>query len=173
MKFDTRLPRRNVLKGLALAALFALATRALSELPSSSQSSHGAPATDSETGGKWKDFVVAMLIISILFSLFFGVKESGELRAETLTSQNTLTWPLIPIILAGISSFARIATGATKTCVPMTLNADIGGIGALVGIYVPIGLVSLSLIGGHFHTAESGTQELGVAILASKSLLSP
>lgn len=57
---------------------------------------------------------------------------------------------------------------STLACTKASLNPDIGGIGVLVGLYVPGLLVFLSLVLGHFTGSDTGTKELGNVALMSR-----
>ena len=48
------------------------------------------------------------------------------------------------------------------------MDPDIGGIGVLLGLEIPIAATILSLVLGHLTVREVGTKELGITHLASK-----
>lgn len=47
-------------------------------------------------------------------------------------------------------------------------NGDISGTGVLISAYILLFLVFISLLMGTFHGGDSGTKELGIAIMCSK-----
>ena len=58
--------------------------------------------------------------------------------------------------------------GDQSRCPDVSINPDIGGTAVLIGLFIPIAFVVLSLLVGHSHNRESGTKELGVALLTSQ-----
>ena len=50
------------------------------------------------------------------------------------------------------------------------VNADIGGIGIRVGLYIPVGLAVVTLLLGVLHREDTGAKEIGSAQLLSKLL---
>lgn len=61
---------------------------------------------------------------------------------------------------------------APLLCQASEPNADISGMGVLISAYILLFLVFISLLAGTFHGGDSGTKELGTAIMCSKCSLS-
>lgn len=61
---------------------------------------------------------------------------------------------------------------APLLCQASEPNADISDMGVLISAYILLFLVFISLLAGTFHGGDSGTKELGTAIMCSKCSLS-
>ena len=48
------------------------------------------------------------------------------------------------------------------------LNADVGGIGIVDGLYVPVAAIACSLLVGHKSKLDTWTKELGIVVIMSK-----
>ena len=62
----------------------------------------------------------------------------------------------------------RVAFDHTDACTPSVLNADIGGVGILIGLYLPALLVTCSLSLGRLTSSDTGTRELSGIVLMSR-----
>lgn len=78
----------------------------------------------------------------------------------------------LPRLSSSVMAVAQVFASNTGNCPGISINPDICGIGVRTSTYVLLGTTVLSLICGSFHTGESGTKELGIAGLISKSLSS-
>ena len=75
---------------------------------------------------------------------------------------------LVALSVAAIAALVRVHLDHTVAWEEEKLNADIGGIGVLVGLYFPVLLTFLSLGVGHLHSLDSGTTEIGATVLISE-----
>lgn len=73
-------------------------------------------------------------------------------------------------VLALITGLVGTKTlcGSSNACDGSTLNGDIGGIGVLLGLYLPGLLIVLSLALGHRHNVDTGANEIGKIALLSR-----
>lgn len=75
---------------------------------------------------------------------------------------------LLVLILGAGFIVLRVFKGSTEACKPSILDADLGGSGVLIGLLLPSGAVSISLLLGHLTGLDTGTKELGSIVLMSK-----
>jgi hypothetical protein len=74
----------------------------------------------------------------------------------------------VAIVTVLVVSSATDTSKSSNECADDSeINADIGGIGVLLGLFVPSGTLMLVLFSGHWKAETSGAKELCVAQMAS------
>ena len=123
-----------------------------------------------DQGSEWEKAVSSLLVCSIIACLYAFLREFKLLRVDTLRHAQENAIPLICMSITSIVAILRAVFDykPAAECEPIQASTDIAGIGVLVGLYVPVGLATTSLIAGHFMSGDTGTKELGIVMLASK-----
>ncbi|KAK5116873.1 hypothetical protein LTR85_009133 [Meristemomyces frigidus] len=168
MKDRPALPARNLLQALGLLAIVGLLVNALPTSVSTGYRPGDGTTIPTEQTGFWTVFISAVLVSCTFACLAYYRVENKSPRGHALIQLGFPHWPLV--FCLGVASFlavCRIFIDESNACDGLTLNADIGGVGVLVGIYFPIFLAIVSLVGGHFHKGELGPKEIGIVILAN------
>lgn len=104
-----------------------------------------------------------------------GIEEYriGSWRTAVLGPERFLfeTFDIIRLCLCTSLIIKAMALGSPSTlgdCVSHDPNPDIAGYGVRVSTYILLTTVIVSLASGSFHSKQSGTKELGAAILISE-----
>ena len=119
----------------------------------------------------------SIAILSIVIASLIALRVAEAWRDKDLSFVQRLhnlrsSRFLVVKIMAGVSAAApallRIVFDCTDTCTDSNLDSDIGGVGVLIGVYIPILLTTLSLIGGRWPNICSGTKEAALIVQLSK-----
>ncbi|KAK4893919.1 hypothetical protein LTR27_007725 [Elasticomyces elasticus] len=162
MKDATPVQRRHAWNLCLALAFLALLARAIEKSPlnDATRQEQQHPA--------WTGLINVILRVVLSFALLTCLLMYERERRRTHDAPLESAWPpCLAHAVARLLACVLLATGQTMTCEAMTLNADIGGVGVLVGIYFPALLAMISLGIGHCHTREAGTKEIGIVLLAN------
>jgi hypothetical protein len=131
---------------------------------------------ESDFSAFWKIlaiYIVALLIvisITISWTDLHGTRNlSARLRYETIRNPDHFWFRFIVLSLGSVFTISRIFLDPTEACKTSNLDPDIGGDGVLVGLYVPMLLVTASLLFGHLTGLDTGIKELASIALMSKA----
>ncbi|KAK5724022.1 hypothetical protein LTR17_013684 [Elasticomyces elasticus] len=162
MKDAAPVRRRHVWNLCLALAFLALLVRAIEKPPlnDATRQDQRNPAWMSPS-----DVAICVMLVLTLWTCMLMYEAD---RKKPYEAPFESAWvPCLAQVMASLMACILLATEWTTTCGTMTLNADIGGVGVLVGIYFPVLLAILSLGIGHYHTREAGTKEIGVVLLAN------
>ena len=124
-------------------------------------------------------FLVTTSVVAFAYTVHFVYLDSARLRGEIVEEAKSRkrAWhlrvgPVVCSILA-IIAFVLILlprNSRSEACLPENneINPDVGGIGVLLGLFLPCLVLLLVLILGHFTAHTSGAKELCIAQFASK-----
>ncbi|KAK6415909.1 hypothetical protein LTR81_010454 [Elasticomyces elasticus] len=160
------IPKRHAWNVCLALGFLALLARAIENAPSNGILRHDLQ-THALMG--WVDVLTCVALAITLVICIVCCETDRQNPRDTPLGR---AWaPTLAQAFASITACISLATGPAQTCGATALNADIGGIGVLVGIYFPAMLAILSLAAGHWHTCEAGTKEIGVVLLANLAYL--
>lgn len=134
-------------------------------------------------GDIWE--VVSMLLVlatltTAVFSIAYSHYRSWHLEVRAcyeLYRKPGHRWYLLAVFFAmAIIMVIRLCmdTGeqsVAQSCQLSLPNSDIGGVGVLIGLYVPVFLIFLSLAFAHQSCADTGTLEVGETVLVNMTYL--
>jgi len=125
-------------------------------------------------------FLLATGFCAFAYAIHLTILNNKRLRGGTVaksTSKQRARFlrigPAICLILAVVATVLAPLHSKTsiETCPEdeKTINPDVGGIGVLLGLFLPCLVLLLVLLSGHFTSGTSGAKELCMAQCASRS----
>lgn len=147
-------------------------------IPYRSGSGKSHSASDGDETKFWEIISIVALIIATGFSSWLQWLEhrhfrifASNLRPKVLRSPPHF-WPRLVIMsVLAVIALLRITLDHASSCTESSLDSDIGGIGVLVGIYVPILLLNVSLMLGFRQNSPTGAKETGAILLLNVAYL--
>ncbi|KAK5682755.1 hypothetical protein LTS10_005885 [Elasticomyces elasticus] len=162
MKDASPVQRRHAWNLCLALAFLTLLVRAIEKSPLNDE------ARQDQQTYNWTSATNVATYVMFAFTIPVCILMYEDDRRKTYDAPHESAWP--PCLAQAITSLMAcilLITGQTTICGPTTLNADIGGVGVLVGIYFPALLAMISLAIGNCHTQEAGSKEIGVVLLAN------
>jgi hypothetical protein len=117
--------------------------------------------------------IIFISVVSFVWDRWKAWNLPTLLRYETFQGPKLFWYRHIALYIGALVAGLRKFLDFLRACKTPTLNSDIGGVGVLVGPYVPPLLVTISMIMGCSTGLDTGTKELGSIVLMGKSILMP
>jgi hypothetical protein len=113
---------------------------------------------------------LAGIMPSLFATILVGLKpQRAEFYTQSQATRDFIGVCSNPLTLE-FNSSAAIHTFLTEcTAVQNRMNADIGGIGIRISLYISLVVTIVSSLAGHFHQEKTAVKDIGTAQLACKT----